>query len=93
MLAAIIQARMGSNRLPGKTLTPMDGNPMLEILVGQLKQSLLLDELIIATTTESKDDDIVKFSQDRNIKHFRGSELDVLGRMYHAARQFGVRLC
>lgn len=90
MLAAIIQARMGSNRLPGKTLTPLDGNPMLEILVGQLKQSLLLDELIIATTTESKDDDIVKFSQDRNIKHFRGSELDVLGRMYHAARQFGV---
>ncbi len=91
MLAAVIQVRMGSQRLPGKTLADVEGKPMLERLMERIKASRFVEEVILATTQESRDDLLIDFARKRGIKWFRGSEQDVLDRVYQAARQYGVR--
>ena len=58
---AIIQARMGSSRLPGKFLMDLAGRPLLERVIQQVKGSKFLDDVIVATSTESEDDAIEKF--------------------------------
>ena len=90
MLAAIIQARMGSTRLPGKTLAKVGGTPLLDLLIQRVKQSSLIEEVIIATTTEARDDVLVELAQQLKIPYFRGSEKNVLDRFYQTAKQFGV---
>ena len=60
-IIAIIQARMGSKRLPGKTLKIMNGKPMLEYLINNIKQSKFLNKLVIATSVNSEDDPIENF--------------------------------
>ncbi len=96
-VVAIIQARMGSTRLPGKVLKKILGKPMLRYLVDRLSQAKLVDELVIATTENSLDDDIVKFCNDVGINCFRGSEDNVLSRYYQAAKKYKancvVRIC
>ncbi len=90
MLAAIIQARTGSTRLPGKTLADINGRPMLQHVVERVRASRFVEDVIIATTTEARDDAIVHFAERLGLKWFRGSEEDVLDRMYLAARHYGV---
>lgn len=90
MLAAVIQARMGSTRLPGKTLREICGKPLLEHLVERVKASKFVEDVIIATTPEARDDVLVEFARGRGLRWCRGSEDDVLDRYYQAARQFGV---
>ena len=90
MLAAIVQARMGSSRFPGKTLADVNGKPMLERFLERVRSSRHVEEIIIATTTEAKDDPIVEFAKARGIKCIRGSETDVLERFQQAAARFGV---
>lgn len=90
MLAAIIQARMGSKRLPGKTLAKVGGRPLLDLLIQRVKQSTLIDEVIIATTTKAQDDVLVDWAQELDIPCFRGSEDDVLDRVYLAAKKYSV---
>ena len=89
-IAAIIQARMGSTRLPGKTLAPIQGKPMIQHLVQRVQASSLVEDVIIATTTKDRDDVLVEFAQGLGLKCYRGSEEDVLDRVYQAARRFGV---
>ena len=85
-IAAIIQARMGSSRLPGKVLMDICGEPMLAWVVKRTRFAKLIDEIIVATTEEKIDDPIEKFCQANKIACFRGSSADVLDRYYQAAK-------
>ena len=84
---AIIQARMGSTRLPGKVLLDLAGEPVLARVVNRTQRATTLDEIVIATTTESRDEAIVELCSSRGWAHFRGSEDDVLDRYYQAAKK------
>lgn len=83
-----IQARLSSTRLPGKVLKEICGKPMLVWHVERLRRSRLLDDVVVATTLNSNDDPIVKLCEARDIKYFRGSEDDVLGRVASAIKYF-----
>jgi spore coat polysaccharide biosynthesis protein SpsF len=85
MIIAIIQARMGSSRLPGKVLMDIDGNPMIKFMYDRVKKSKLVDKIIIATTLNEGDNPIFEFCRNESILCFRGSEDDVLDRYYKAA--------
>ena len=73
MPSVIIQARMGSTRLPGKILKKLNGITALECFLNQLSYSKSLDSIIIATTTKSQDAVIVNFAKDHKINYFIGS--------------------
>lgn len=83
---ATISARMGSTRLPGKVLMPLLGEPVLERIIERLKHGKYFDDVIIATSTNAGDDAIEKFCTERGYKFYRGSEEDVLARVYGAAK-------
>ena len=85
---AIVQARMGSTRLPGKIMKPLAGKPVLWHVVDRLGHSHKLKDIVIATTVTPEDDVVADFCRERNIRYFRGSELDVLDRYYEAATFF-----
>jgi spore coat polysaccharide biosynthesis protein SpsF len=87
---AIIQARTGSTRLPGKVLKPLAGAPMLNRVVARVKRARGIDEVLIATTNEKQDDALAELCTNNGWPCFRGSENDVLDRYYQAARQCGA---
>lgn len=91
-IAATIQARMGSSRLPGKVLLPMAGKPMLQLQIERLQRCRLLDEVILATTDHPQDDPLADLARRLEIGCFRGSENDVLSRVVGTLRKFGVDL-
>jgi spore coat polysaccharide biosynthesis protein SpsF len=86
-IVAVIQARMGSTRLPGKVLRPVVGQPLLWHIVHRLKASRLIDEIAIATTTNPLDEAIVEFGTAHGITVVRGPEDDVLARFARAAEE------
>ena len=81
-IGAIIQARVGSSRLPNKVMMDLFGKSVLNHVITRLKQSNLLDEIIIATTTTVSDNIIINEAISLGVKSFRGSELNVLERYY-----------
>ena len=83
----IIQARMGSERLPGKVLLELCGKSVLEHLVERLSYAKRIDRLVVATTTNPLDDALVEAMKRIGQPVFRGSENDVLERFYMAAQQ------
>ncbi len=85
-IVAIIQARMGSSRLPQKVLKDLAGATVLDRVLNRLGRSQLIDESIVATTTEPADHAIIEHCERTGRKVFRGSELDVLDRYYRAAK-------
>lgn len=85
-IVAVIQARMGSTRLPGKVLMDICGRTMLERVVRRTQNAQLVDEVIVATTTNHADDAIVHECNRLGVALFRGSEDDVLDRYFCAAR-------
>jgi len=87
-IGCIIQARMGSTRLPGKVLMQINNKPMLHYLIKQLEFSKEINEIVIATTTLKEDLEIVKFAKKNNIRFFIGSDDDVLDRYYQCAKEF-----
>lgn len=89
-VAAIVQAREGSTRLPGKALIDICGKPALQRVIERLRAAKSLDDVIIATTTNEKDDPIINLCESLGCSYFRGSEEDVLTRVLEAARQFEV---
>ena len=82
---AIIQARMGSTRLPNKVLAEVTGRPMLWYVVHRTRQAQTVDQVVVATSTGPADDAIEEFCRQNRIDWFRGSEDDVLDRYYQAA--------
>lgn len=88
MILAIIQARYSSSRLPGKVLKHILGAPMLLRQVERVKRSRRIDLLVVATSTDSSDNEIEELCRRNQIKCFRGSLNDVLGRFYWAAKSF-----
>lgn len=85
-IGAIIQARMGSTRLPGKVMKNLEGKTVLAHVIERVKQSNLIDVIVIATTTHERDDVIEAEAGRCGVNVFRGSEEDVLSRYYHAAK-------
>jgi len=85
-VVAIIQARMGSNRLPGKTLAQVEDHPMLWHVIQRVKRATLVDQVVVAAPTSSADDAIEEMCREIGVACYRGSENDVLDRFYHAAR-------
>jgi spore coat polysaccharide biosynthesis protein SpsF len=86
-IVAIIQARMRSSRLPGKTLMEIAGRPMLEWVIRRVKRSIQIDLVMVATTTDPSDDPIEVLCKKLETPVFRGSMNDVLDRYYQAAMQ------
>ncbi|RZD37240.1 MAG: acylneuraminate cytidylyltransferase [Thaumarchaeota archaeon] len=80
----LLQARMGSSRLPGKVLLPVLGKPILELMIERINNAKLIEEVILITSTNPKDDELVEFAKSRDLKYFRGKELDCLDRHYQA---------
>jgi len=83
-VVGLIQARMGSTRLPGKVLIDIEGKPMLQQVVERLSRAKRLDEVAIATSTHSQDAPIVELAEKLGIRAVRGSEDDVLARYVQA---------
>lgn len=91
-ILAIIQARMGSTRLPNKALLQVVGRSMLWHVVNRVRHACLIDGVIIATTVNAADQAIIKFAQEHKIPVFQGSEEDVLDRFYQAARAYRAEI-
>jgi len=91
MIGCIIQARMGSDRLPRKILKKLDEkNTILDYVINQTKKSEKIEKIIVATTTLKEDDIIEKFCKEKNISCFRGNENDLLDRHYQCAKKYSV---
>jgi len=86
-ILCLVQARMGSSRLPGKVMVSISGKPMIGIIMESLKRSKLINKSLVVTSTNIKDDVLVNYLKKNNIEFFRGSEDDVLARFYHAAKK------
>ncbi|QLH76828.1 glycosyltransferase family protein [Halosimplex rubrum] len=84
-IVTIIQARMGSTRLPGKTMLPLDGKHVLERDIKRVSRADSISETIVATSGSTADDIIERYAGRAGATVFRGSESDVLGRMHKAA--------
>ncbi len=89
-VVAIIQARMSSTRLPGKVLLKIKDKSILWHIVNRLKFSKYINKIIISTSTSKSDDKIELFAKGNNIDYFRGSENDVLDRIYKTALKFSA---
>jgi glutamate-1-semialdehyde 2,1-aminomutase len=88
MILAIVQARMGSTRLPGKVLKEIDGQSLISILLARLSQSQCIDKIVVATTEGGIDDQLAESCAELGYSVFRGSETDVLSRYYLAAKKY-----
>ncbi len=86
--AAVIQARMGSERLPGKVLMDIDGKPMIDRVIERTRRCESIDGVIIATSTDAGDDELADHCRSLGVKVVRGSEQDVLSRYVLAAEKF-----
>ena len=84
-VVAIVQARMGSTRLPGKVLKDLAGAPVLVRCINRVRRAQMLDEVVVATTVQKADRAIVRLCAEYGWSCFRGSEEDVLDRYYHAS--------
>ena len=89
-VVAIIQARMGSSRLPGKVLMDLGGETVLARVVRRSRRARLVDQIVVATTILEPDDAIVKECQKLSVSCFRGMEDNVLDRYYRAALNYSA---
>lgn len=88
----IIQARMGSTRLPGKIMKQVLGKTLLEYQLERLSRVTLADQIVVATTSNDNDTPIVKLCTELGVAYYRGSEDDVLARYYEAATQYNAQV-
>lgn len=91
-VVAIIQARMSSTRLPGKVLKTASGRTMLDRMLERVRKSTMIDQVIVATTTDPSDNAIVRACHRYDTEVYRGSLLDVLDRYYQAAKQYQANI-
>jgi len=86
-IVCIIQARMASSRLPGKVLEDLGHLPVLGWMVVRARRAKLIDEIVIATTTDPSDNPVADYCRAEGVAFTRGSMPDVLDRYYQAAKQ------
>jgi spore coat polysaccharide biosynthesis protein SpsF len=85
-VVALVQARMGSTRLPGKILMDLGGRPLLAQLLTRLRRARRVDEVVVATSDLERDDPVAALAEAEGVRAVRGDERDVLARMLLAAR-------
>ncbi|MEM7300506.1 MAG: glycosyltransferase family protein [Pseudomonadota bacterium] len=90
MIAAFVQARMSSTRLPGKIAKSIIGKPMLHLQIERMRRSRLVDELVVLTSKEASDDATAELAEAAGVPCFRGALTDVLDRFYQAALMRGA---
>ena len=94
---AIIQARIGSTRLPYKMMLSLHGKPIIEWVIKRVQKAMLLDDIVVAIPIGEDNDILAKYIEDLDVKVFRGSEYNVLERFYKASKNFKathiVRVC
>ena len=94
---AVVQARMGSNRFPGKVMSDLAGKPLIDWVLSRVGRSALVDQLVLATTDNSADDPLAQYASGMGVPVYRGDEYDVLGRVASAAHEANadlvVRVC
>jgi len=88
MILAVIQARMGSTRLPGKTLMKIGGKTLLEYCLTRVRLSKKIDKIVVATTTNSEDKAVEKFCESVGVDCFRGLPEDVLDRYWQCTKRY-----
>ena len=81
-VAVIVQARMGSKRLPGKVLLPIRSEPLIWYLLESVFQCELVSDIVVATSKNARDDAIASYCEQQNFMCFRGNELNVASRFY-----------
>ena len=86
----VVQARTGSNRLPGKVLRPLAGIPMLSRVIIRLRHCKSPNQLVLATSTAGRDDPVAALGENMGVQVFRGSELDVLDRFLRCAEAYSL---
>jgi spore coat polysaccharide biosynthesis protein SpsF len=89
-IVTVIQARMGSSRLPGKVMKEVCGKPLLLLMIERVQRASLAGTTVIATTTSSEDDIIADLCAVENIECFRGDPTDLLDRHYKTALKFNA---
>lgn len=89
-VVAIVQARMGSTRLPNKVMAPVAGQPLVEVLLKRLARSKQVDQIVLATSTAANNDPLVRHVEQLGFSCVRGSEKDVLQRYVDAAQAYGA---
>src|SRR5438552_18171506 len=87
---AIIQARMGATRFPGKVLKSLNNKLVLQWVVDAALSIPMIDQVVVATSVLPADQAIVNWCQENQIPMFRGSETDVLSRFYETAKQYNA---
>ena len=86
-IVAIVQARMGSTRLPGKVMKAIGGVSMIALLLQRLARAAQIDQIMIATTDHPREAPLIEQARKDGYEVYAGSESDVLDRYYQAARQ------
>lgn len=89
-IIAVIQARVGSTRLPNKVLLDLEGKTVIEHVINRVSKSKLVSETVVATTVLDQDLKIVDLCSGIGVRVYRGSENDVLDRFYQAAKQLNA---
>jgi glutamate-1-semialdehyde 2,1-aminomutase len=84
---AVVQARMGSTRFPNKVMQPIDGTPMIGVLLGRLSAAKRIDRIVLATSDDPRNEPLARYVRSLGYVVYQGSENDVLDRYYHAATQ------
>lgn len=96
-IVAIVQARMGSQRLPNKSLLDLHGYPVIEWVFHRAQKARLLDCLVFAIPDSKRDDSLNDYLVGIGANVFRGNEFDLTSRFYHAAKEwkasYVVRIC
>jgi len=96
-VVAIVQARMGSTRLPGKIMREVNGKPLIGYLLERLGRVKNIEQIVLATSVDPQNDLVEAFVRRQGLEVFRGEEQDVLDRFYQAAKVFNaevvVRIC
>ncbi len=93
MIAAIIQARLGSKRFPNKILKKINNKEtVLDYIIKRISKSKKINKIIIATTKNKNDDKIERYLKKKKILFFRGSEKNVLSRYYFCSKKFKANL-
>ena len=87
-IGVLIEARMSSTRLPGKVLMKIRNKTMLGFIVDRIKLVKKIKNIVVATTINKNDDKIVKWCEQKKISYYRGSENNVINRVYQAAKKY-----